>query len=166
MTVGPVQILVVGFQDPQFRGEALEELRRLREDDIVRLLDLLVVAKDDEGNVRAVEASDLPHEEAERFGELTRALIEEAGATREAARRDAGLPDDEAWDVTEVIPNGTAAAIALLEHRWAIPLREAITRAGGTPLADAWVHRDDLAALGLEAVTGVGTSTGSTPPAT
>lgn len=159
MTVGPVQILVVGFRDPQFRGEALEELRRLREHDIVRLLDLLVVAKDDEGNVRAVELGELPREEAERFGELTRALIEDAGATREAARRAAGLEDEEAWDVTDVIPNGSAAAIVLLEHRWAVPLREAIARAGGTPLADAWVHADDLAAIGLEAGAGAGSAT-------
>jgi uncharacterized membrane protein len=60
MTLGPVQILVVGFEEPQFQGEILAELRRLREHDIVRLLDVLVVAKDEEGNARALESSDLP----------------------------------------------------------------------------------------------------------
>lgn len=164
MRLGPVQILVVGFEEPQFQGEILAELRRLREHDIVRLLDVLVVAKDEEGNARALETSDLPQEQAERFGELTRALVEEAGAQREASRQAAGLADEETWDVVDAIPNGSAGAIALLEHRWAIPLREAIERAGGTPLADAWVHRDDLAALGLEVFSAAGSSTASVPP--
>jgi hypothetical protein len=164
MTLGPVQILVVGFEGGELRGEILEELRRLREHDIVRLLDVLLVAKDDLGNVRALEASELPRDEAERFGEVTRALIEGAGAMRETAGRAAGLSEEEAWDVADVVPNGSTAAIALLEHRWAIPLREAITRAGGTPLADAWVHRDDLAAIGLEEPAGAGTSASSGTP--
>jgi hypothetical protein len=47
------------------------------------------------------------------------------------------------------IPNDSAAAIALLEHRWAIPLRGAILEAGGTVFADSWVHPSDLVAAGL-----------------
>ena len=47
------------------------------------------------------------------------------------------------------IPDGTAAAVALLEHRWAIPLRDKIARAGGVTLSDAWVHAADLVAIGL-----------------
>jgi hypothetical protein len=50
---------------------------------------------------------------------------------------------------TNAIPNGSAAAIALIEDRWAIPLREAIYSAGGFHLADAWVHPTDLIAIGL-----------------
>lgn len=146
--MGPVQILVVGFADPQFRGEIMQELQRLREHDIVRLLDVLVVSKDEHGNVRQMEASDLPARQAEEYGAVIRALIGFGGE----ATPDAGstaLDEQEQWDVVDAIPEGTAAAVALLEHRWAIPLREAIGRAGGTPLADAWVHRDDLAAAGL-----------------
>ena len=64
-----------------------------------------------------------------------------------------GAPVDEeaVWDVADTIPNGSTAGIALLEHRWAIPLREAIARANGTALADSWVHPADLVAIGLEA---------------
>ena len=40
-----------------------------------------------------------------------------------------------------------SAAIAVLEHRWAIPLRDAIPAAGGTALADEWLHPQDLVAL-------------------
>jgi hypothetical protein len=47
-----------------------------------------------------------------------------------------------------VIPPGASAAIALIEHRWAIPLRNAIETAGGQTLADTWVHPQDLVAIG------------------
>ena len=48
-----------------------------------------------------------------------------------------------------VIPNDSAAAIILLEHRWAIPLRDAIRGANGFHIADDWVHPLDLVAIGL-----------------
>jgi hypothetical protein len=147
MTLGPVQILVVGFERSKFQGEILEELRRLREHDIVRLLDLLVVAKDGRGNLRTLQASDRSEEDTEELGALTRSLIGFGGEPSMPPEPTA-FDEDEAWDVVEAIPPGSAAAIALLEHRWAIPLRESINRAGGTALADAWVHRDDLAAAG------------------
>ncbi len=41
------------------------------------------------------------------------------------------------------------AAVALIEHLWAGPLRSAITRAGGVPVSDAWVHPLDLVEIGL-----------------
>ena len=47
------------------------------------------------------------------------------------------------------IPPDTAVAIALLEHRWAIPMREAIVKAGGFPILDTWVHPRDLVEVGL-----------------
>jgi hypothetical protein len=55
------------------------------------------------------------------------------------------------WYVDDAIPPGTAAAIALLDHRWAIGLRDAIRDAGGFHLADAWVHPADLIAIGVKA---------------
>ena len=55
MAMGPVQLLVVGFDEPDFQGEVMRELGRLRESDVVRLVDLLVVRKDDEGNVEHVQ---------------------------------------------------------------------------------------------------------------
>src|SRR6266576_186293 len=68
MTMGPVQLLVVGFDDPQFNGQILAELDRLRESDVVRLVDLLVVRKDDEGNVERLQRTDLTPAEAEQPG--------------------------------------------------------------------------------------------------
>ena len=58
--------------------------------------------------------------------------------------------DDEVWYIADAIPPGTTAAICLLEHRWAIPLRNAIAGAGGVALADRWLHPEDLLAAGAE----------------
>jgi uncharacterized membrane protein len=159
MTMGPVQLLVVGFEGGEFTGEILAELDRLRENDIVRLLDLALVRKDADGKVEKILRSDLSPEEAEAFGATVGALIgfgeageegAEFGAVEGAAALEDGhVIDEEVWYVDDAIPNGTAAAVALLEHRWAIPLRDGIRRAGGFHLADAWIHPADLVGIGI-----------------
>lgn len=155
--MGPVQLLVVGFDQPDFQGEVLAHLRSLREHDIVRVIDVLVVNKDADGVVTAAQISDLSEEEARELGAVVKALVglgEAAGGDPEGAARlwsqeGGGLSEDDLLDVLEEIPPDTAVAIALLEHRWAIPLREAIVRAGGFPILDTWVHPRDLVEVGL-----------------
>jgi len=160
MSFGPVQILVVGFGDAEFKGTIRAELEKLREHDIVRLIDLIVVRKDDEGNIERLQQSDLSQEEAMEFGAIVGALIgvgadgedgASAGAVLGAAAMEDGhvFDEKEMWYVDDAIPPGTAAAIALLDHRWAIPLRDAIREMGGFHLADAWVHPADLIAIGI-----------------
>jgi uncharacterized membrane protein len=155
-------MLVVGFDDPKFTGEIAEELAKLRDSDVIRLIDVLAVWKDANGEVEAIQASDLSVEEAEEFGATVGALIgvglageegAELGAAAGAAAGEDGhvIGDDEMFDIADSIPNGSAAAIALIEHRWAIPLKEAIGRAGGFPLSDVWIHPLDLVAVGLMA---------------
>jgi uncharacterized membrane protein len=160
MTMGPVQVLVIGFDDPDFRGEILAEIERLREDDIVRMIDVVVVRKTADGELEKFQQKDV--EASAEFGALAGALIglgaggEEAAeiaAVRgaEAAVSSDLLDDQEVWYIADAIPNGSAAAIALLEHRWAIGLRDAIGRAGGFHLADEWIHPRDLVAIGVAA---------------
>jgi len=162
MTLGPVQLLVVGFDDPKFTGEIDAELNKLRDSDIIRLIDALAVRKDATGEIEAVRRSDLSVGEAEEAGATVGALLglgfggEEGAELGAAAGAKAGedghlLGEDELWDIAEAIPDGSAAAIALIEHRWAIPLKEAMVRAGGFPLADVWVHPLDLVEVGLMA---------------
>ena len=147
MSLGPVQLLVVAFDRPDFSGEVLAELERLRESDVVRVIDLLVVHKGADGVVQRLHHSDLTAGEAEGVGAVVGALIG-LGATHEA---EAGrLPaEEEFWSLDEAIPDDSAAAIALVEHRWAIGTREAIRAAGGVAVAEAWVHPADLVAAGL-----------------
>jgi len=168
MEFGPIQLLVVGFDNGKFSGEILAELRRLREHDIVRLVDLLFVARAEDGSFEAVEHSDLPGDEARAFGALAGALLglgadgaegAEAGAALGAAavdERGSVIDEDGVWYLADAIPPGSSAGIALLEHRWAIPLRDAIGRAGGQNLLDAWIHPQDLIAAGAEAAAAQG----------
>jgi uncharacterized membrane protein len=149
----------VSFAEPDFRGEVLEELKRLRDSGVVRLIDALVVQKDLDGDLAAVQWSDLSVEESEEFGAVVGALLGlgmagtegmEAGAIAGAkAGADGHVLDAEMWDVADLIEPGSAAAVALIEHVWARPLRDAIARAGGIPLSDAWVHPIDLIEIGL-----------------
>ena len=148
MPLGPVQLLVVGFDRPDFSGEVLSELERLRESDVVRVIDLLVVHKGADGVVRRLPHSGLTVGEAEGAGAVVGALIG-LGATRVDAEGGHLPADEEFWSVDEDIPNDSAAAIALVEHRWAIATRDAIRAAGGVPVADAWIHPADLVAAGL-----------------
>jgi uncharacterized membrane protein len=161
MPLGPVQILIVGFDEPNFTGKIREELARLREADIVRLVDLLVIYKHEDGSIERLQQSDLSEEELEEFGAYVGALIGLGAAGEEGMEAGAELGveaiqargdgDSDAWYADDAIPPGSAAAIALLEHRWAIPLRDAIREANGFSLADAWIHPEDLVAIGLMA---------------
>lgn len=160
MAIGPVQMLILGFDDPTFTGEIVAELQRLKEQDIVRLIDAIAVRKDADGNVDTLQLSDLSDDEAMEFGATVGALIglglegEEGAEAGAVAGAEAGadghvLDEDQVWYAADAIPPGTAAAIALIEHRWAIPLRDKIAAAGGFPLADEWIHPLDLVAVGV-----------------
>ena len=160
MALGPVQLLTVGFDEPNFTGAIIKEFKRLAEHDIVHLIDVLIVAKDDDGTVTQLEMSDRP--ELEEYGALVGALLglgaagEEgmvAGAVAGAeAMADGKMYDPEqVWVLADEIPPGMTAAIIVLEHRWAIPLREAIEGANGAVLVDEWIHPEDLVRYGAEA---------------
>jgi uncharacterized membrane protein len=162
MALGPVQMLVLGFSEPNFTGKIAAELDRLREHEFVKIVDALVVQKDADGNITALQVSDLSQDEAIEMGEIAGALVGFGYGTDEAveAGAEAGaeamadghlIPEEEAWYVADAIPNGSTAAIVLLEHLWAIPLRDAIVDAGGIALADEWIHASDLIAVGVAA---------------
>jgi uncharacterized membrane protein len=159
MSIGPVQLLVIGFDKGEFHGHIRSELDRLRDLDAIRLIDVVFVRKDAEGNVQRLQHSELSDEETSELGAVVGALIglgaqgidgAQAGAAvgAEVAADTHPLPED-IWYVDDVLPNGSAAAVALIEHRWAIGLRDAIRDAGGFHLADAWIHPLDLVAIGL-----------------
>jgi uncharacterized membrane protein len=159
MTIGPVQLLIVGFAGGEFKGEIASVLADLRERDVIRLIDMGFVRKDEDGLITMIEHSDLSQDETIEFGATVGALIglgaageegAEAGAIAGAeAALDGGMIEDQVWYIADEIPEGTAAAIALIEHRWAIPLRSAILDAGGFLVSDAWIHPTDLVAIGL-----------------
>ena len=161
MAIGPVQLLVLGFAQPNFHGEVIAELERLKETDTVRVIDALAVYKDADGDVEVEHLSNLSTDEAIELGSKIGALIGlgiegeegmEAGALAGAEATADGVhvfSDEDAWDVLEDIPNDSAAALILLEHHWAVPLRDAIARAGGMRLSDGFISPLDLIELGM-----------------
>jgi uncharacterized membrane protein len=161
MAIGPVQLIVLGFKDPQFHGEIIAALERLRESDTVRVIDALAVHKDAEGEIEVAHLSNLTDEEAREFGSAVGALIGlgidgdkgfVAGAQAGAEAAAEGVQvfsDEEAWDVLEDIPDNSAAALLLIEHHWAVPLRDAVAKAGGFRLSDGFISPLDLVELGL-----------------
>ena len=75
MAIGPVQLIVLGFPDPDFHGQIIAELERLRESDTVRVIDALAVYKDAAGEIEAMHLSNLPKDEAIELGSKVGALI-------------------------------------------------------------------------------------------
>ncbi|MFL6128962.1 MAG: hypothetical protein ACJ73E_07835 [Mycobacteriales bacterium] len=139
-----MQILVVGFERPAFSGQVLTELARLREAGIVRLVDLLLVSRGHDGALETVPA---PPELGAELGGLAVALLGRSeGATGDGPTA-ADADSAEAWSLADAVPPGSAAAVALIEHLWAAPLRSAIQRAGGRPLEETWLASGDIAVL-------------------
>jgi uncharacterized membrane protein len=162
VAIGPVQLIVLGFNHPHFHGEIIEELERLRASDTVRVIDSMAVYKDANGELEVEHLSNLTEQEAIELGSKIGALIglgiegEEgmatgaiAGAEEAAAEGINVFGDAQEWDVLEDIPNDSAAALILLEHHWAVPLRDAIARAGGFRLGDGFISPLDLIGIGL-----------------
>src|SRR5215217_7881966 len=161
MDIGPVQLIVLGFPEPNFHGRIIAELERLRASDTVRVIDALAVHKDADGEIEVQHLSNLSKDEAIELGSKVGALIGlgiegeaglEAGAAAGAEVGADGIhafSDDDAWDVLEDIPNDSAAALLLIEHHWAVGLRDAIARAGGFRVSDGFISPLDLVEIGL-----------------
>jgi len=161
MAIGPVQLIVLGFNHPDFHGEVIAELERLHENGMVRVIDSIAVYKDADGDLEVEHLSNLTEAEAIELGSKIGALIGlgiageegmEAGAeagAEQAAEEGINVFGGDEWDVLEDIPNDSAAALILLEHHWAVPLRDAIARAGGFRVSDGFISPLDLVAIGL-----------------
>jgi Family of unknown function (DUF6325) len=148
--IGPVQVLVVGFDRPTFSGEVLAELSRLGKAGIVRLVDLLLVSRADDGSL---QTADLPDEVRSEISSVTAELLgqpvtepsdedDQVDGAHEMA-----LEPGTTWSLAEAVPAGGTAAVALIEHIWASPLRAAVQQSGGTLLEETWLAPDDLLRL-------------------
>jgi hypothetical protein len=126
MTLGPLECLMVAFEGNRFTGEIISALRAAQEKGIIRVIDLLVIKKDEQGNVMAMELSDLSEEEARPFGFLAGKLL------------DIFEPDDVEVTASQM-PNNSAAGLLLIEDTWAIPLKQALLNAGAVARAGGLV---------------------------
>jgi len=139
MALGPLEYLVVGFEGNQFTGQILTELRAAQEKGIIRVIDLLVIKKNEQGNVSALELSELSEEEARPFGFLAGKLL------------NIFEPDD--VEVTaRPMPSNSAAGLLLFEHTWAIPLKQAILNAGAVARVGGLVAPEVVRSIEAEIV--------------
>jgi hypothetical protein len=131
--MGPIDFIVVEFPRTNFTGESLPLLIDLVDQGIIRILDLVFVAKDDDGSVLALDIADFDGD-----GELDLAVF--AGAS-------SGLLDQTDVDeATSVLEPGTAAAILVYENSWAGPFAASVRRAGGQLVASGRIPVQDFIA--------------------
>ncbi len=131
MVLGPLEFLVVGFENYRFTGQILAELRAAQEKGIIRVLDLCVIAKDEQSNVTLRELSDLSGEESADLSPL-------------AANTMGLLAEEDIQQLATDIPNSSAAGLLLFEHTWAIGLKEAIRNAGAVAITGGFVSPEAL----------------------
>jgi hypothetical protein len=135
VTAGPVQVLVVGFDEPSFSGQVMAELERLREAGVVRLVDVLLVRRDEDGTFETLPA---PPGSAPGSGTLATDILGTGAAAD---------PDEAGWSLADAVAPGSVAAVALLEHTWATHLVDAIGAAGGRSLGEGWLAPEDRARI-------------------
>lgn len=159
---GPIQFVAIGFDDTDVIKDFIEELYLIREVGIIRLIDFLFISKEKDGEVVALEVSDLTEEERIKTGAVIGGLIgygaageeglkvgAEMGATA-MAENDFGLTDEEIMEVVDEIPAGTSACLVLFEHAWAKQLKQIMVDHGGEVLAQGMIHPYAFVQLGTE----------------
>jgi hypothetical protein len=139
-----VQVLVVGFDQPTFSGAVLAELMRLGEAGVVRLVDVLVVERATDGTF---ETRPAPPGLPAHSGSVAAALLADPERHQGEQATAVETPAASTWSLADAVPAGTTAAVALIEHLWATPLRDAIHGAGGAPLDETWLAPDDVQRL-------------------
>jgi hypothetical protein len=160
MEFGPIQILALGFPSTErLEGRIAEELARASDAGIIRIVDALaVIAEDDE--VAVLRVSDLDEEQREELAAKMGALVglgaagidgflagAELGA-EVAEEGGLGLVEEIADELVDNLPDGSAGVLLIIEHHWAVPLRDAIADAGGILMANRWIGAQDLVMLG------------------
>jgi uncharacterized protein DUF6325 len=134
MVLGPLEYLVVGFENYRFTGQILAELRAAQEKGIIRVVDLCVVQKDNQGSVTERELSELSGEEAMELSPFAGNII-------------GLLAEEDIQQLAADLPNDSAAGLLLFEHTWAIGLKEAIKDAGAVAVTGGFVSPEALEEL-------------------
>jgi uncharacterized membrane protein len=162
MTLGPIQMIVLGFEEAALPLDFVNQLRRLRDDGIVRLVDAVFISKDQHGDLNEIKATDLSQDELVLLGTLAGALLGYGAAGDKGMELGAqggmlaaeggefGIDNDDIDQIADLIPRGSAVAVLLLEHLWAIGLKEAVGNANSTVIANGLITPATLIAKGAE----------------
>lgn len=163
MKIGPIQVIVFAFDSiDKFKGQIRHELEELRGHGLIHIIDLLLLVKEHDGTVHSVQSSDLFEDETIQLGIVLEQVLAERGTAPAAADLSIFLDDLEAsaqglgvglaeiQSITTEMALGTAVALLLVEHAWAIGLTSAIRSADGRMVAQGFLTQDALLAVGQE----------------
>ncbi len=162
MAVGPVQLIGITFPEFEPTGEILQELQRAMKSGAIRLIDAQFVRKDEDGKLTSMEMSGLSGMETIEFGAVIGGLIGEGAGGAEgaeegalkgalvAAQHNYGLSADDLIEVADQIKPGSAAALLMIEHTWAVGFRDAVAKSGGHMTVQGFLTPDALFLVGKE----------------
>jgi hypothetical protein len=140
--IGPIQLYVLSFEKPEFKGRIAEELEALRVSGVVRIVDSIAVLRDAKGELMTARWSDLEETDQIPSGSVLGGLLglelAESGPIDAAAVARAIADENPDADelatlnaIFDAVPVGGAVILLLIEHRWALPLAGAVRGAGG-----------------------------------
>ena len=157
--IGPMQLVAIAFDDPDVAGTVLEGIEGLSSAGVVKVVDLLVVGKDERGDSVSIETSELELEEKIEYGAVIGGLLGLGMAGEQGAEAGAqggalaviegqGLREGAMQALVDEVPAGGAGFFALLEHTWLGDIRDSILEAGGRPLASQFITPQGLVEAG------------------
>jgi hypothetical protein len=118
---GPIDFVALEFKTKNLKGEVIPELVKLISDKTIRIIDLVIVQKDEKGLVEAAELQQLAPEIIAVFDPLDREVNEM-------------IKLEDTNMIGSQLENGTLAAVMLFENLWAVKLKEAVVNANGRVL--------------------------------
>jgi uncharacterized membrane protein len=131
MSIGPVEILVIGFPGNQFTGEIAPALAELVESGMIRVIDLVFVTKSANGDIVGVELSELDDSTSSAF----HPHVEEPNGL---------LADEDIEDLGAELEPDSSAAILLFEHTWATKFRDAVAGSGGELITSIRISKEAI----------------------
>ena len=137
MEIGPLEYVVIGYEDDHFTNEILPKLNAIQASDMIRVVDLLFVSKAADSTMTIREISELSEEEQQPFG----SMMEDLGGLFTA---------QDVENLAAAIPVGTSAVVVLLEHTWTLGLADAVRKAGGVLFTGGLVTPEALAQVTTE----------------
>ena len=163
--IGPLQLLVIGFDEDKYARDIILEIKSLRQKKAIRLFDLLYIFKHKDGTIDSQEVSDLQEEEQREFGTLIKSLIglsakdlehvdaEEVAGAVPVAHVEFGLSEDELQKVASDLPNGSSAIFVAFEHVWARGFKDAVLKNNGYIRAQGMIDANTLKVAANELAT-------------
>jgi hypothetical protein len=138
MSYGPVELVVLRFEDPNFEGEVLREIQNVVDNGTIAVIDILLAVRLGHDPVRVLEISELEDPVLQRW----EPVVTDIGGL---------LTADDAEQLSADLGPDSAVALLLFEHRWVAPIADAIERAGGSVVMTERIPRSIVEQLVAEA---------------